>query len=115
MLNSGALAADLHLYQLSRTVRTQRYDGSSGGKVAKWDLDRVAAAALQPGERRKVSFTALEEMTQKTVNSRTVTVRSSGKNINTIVSSRRSEQVNIEAVYLMAFDAAGTLVYFVKG
>ncbi len=114
VLNSGALATDLNLYQLSRTVRTQKFEGATSGKMTMWDLYTEAAAALQPGERRKVSFPALAELSHKTVNSRTVTVRSSGKNIDTIVSSRKSVQENIEAVYLMAFDAAGALIYFVK-
>lgn len=65
---------------------TRTVEGSSGGKQVSWDLDDESVDALPPGQRHKVPFTAMEEM----------------------------KQVNIEGVYLMAFDAMGTLIYFVK-
>jgi len=116
VLNSGPVATGpILLYQFSRSVTTRRSDNAPSSKEVSWDLDEEKIDALQPGQRQDVPFVWLDDVSQKTVESRTSTVKVSGKNVSVVEASRQSEQTNIEVVYLMAFDqTTGMLVYFVK-
>lgn len=116
VLNSGQVATGpILLCQFSRSVTTRRSDKAPSSKEVSWDLDEEKIDALQPGQRKDVPFVWLDDVSQKTVESRTSMVKVSGKNVSVVEASRQSEQTNIEAVYLMAFDqTTGMLIYFVK-
>ncbi len=103
---SGVSTGGLSTYQLVKQIKSGQSSAKGSTKLASWEVDSRLISSLQPQETKKIAFRPLVETSSKKVT--TATASRGG------LSRVDSEQVKIEAVYLMAFDDAGNLIYFAK-
>jgi len=105
--NAGAAATGrLVAYQLFKQIKTGQSRSKGSWKEESWGVDGQSVASLQPKEVQKMALRPLEESQSKKV----MTAGASSGGLSTV----EKEQVKFEAVYLMAFDDVGNLIYFVK-
>jgi hypothetical protein len=107
VLNTSGVATNgLSAYQLVKQIKSGQSSAKGSTKLVSWDVDSLLISSLQPHEAKKIAFRPLVEASSKKVT--TATASRGG------LSRVDSEQVKIDAVYLMAFDDVGNLIYFAK-
>ncbi|GEP44548.1 hypothetical protein [Brevifollis gellanilyticus] len=105
--NAGAAATgQISSYQLVKQIKSGQDPYKGIWKEELWPVDNQVVAGLQPGQTRQMAFLPVVEGQSKSV----FTASASRGGLSTV----EKKQVKFEAVYLMAFDDAGHLIYFAK-